>query len=288
MAGCRRGRVEANLAAMIFSGTVPLLEQRDLGHDNFLAVFDAPQVGASAGPAQFVMLRASEGADPLLGRPFSVARVGTGPNGATVEVLYKVVGRGTGLLAGLAPGALVAMVGPLGNPFPQPHDPAAPVFMVAGGIGIAPFPFLATRLLAAGTRPRLLYGARSRDDLVARDLIPAEVPTDVATDDGSEGHAGFVTELLDRDLAALPENQRRQAMVYVCGPSPMMAATDKVIVRHGASGSLSLESFMGCGFGVCLSCVVPLIGRTDGYARICVDGPTFAAGQVDWEQGTTT
>jgi dihydroorotate dehydrogenase electron transfer subunit len=285
MTGCRRAERKANLAPMIFSGIVTLLEQRDLGNGNYLAVFDAPQVGASTGPAQFVMLRVGEGADPLLGRPFSVARVGSGPHGATVEVIYKVVGRGTGLLAGLAPGAPVAMVGPLGHPFPDPVHGDAPVFMVAGGIGIAPFPFLAQHLLAAGSRPHLLYGARTADDLVARDLLPTEIPTDVATDDGSEGHAGFVTELLDRHLAELPDARRRQAMVYVCGPTPMMAATDKVIVGHGASGYLSLESFMGCGFGVCLSCVVPLVDRTDGYARICVDGPTFAAGQVDWARG---
>ena len=266
---------------MTFSGTVPLLENRDLGHDNFLAVLDAPEVGRAMEPAQFVMVRVGEGTDPLLGRPFSVARVGKGAKGATVELIYKVIGRGTGILAGLQAGAGVGIVGPLGHPFPAPVDPQAPIYMVAGGIGIAPFPFLSARLLRAGSRPRLLYGARSSGDLVARDLFPAGVEMEVATDDGSTGHAGFVTELLDRHLTALDTETRRRATTYVCGPTPMMAAADAVLARHQAQGHLSLESFMGCGFGVCLSCVVPMVGQ-DSYARICVDGPTFPAGRVDW------
>lgn len=269
---------------MIFSGPVSLLENLDLGHDNFLAVLDAPEVGASTEPAQFVMVRVGEGTDPLLGRPFSVARIGEGPNGATVQLLYKVVGRGTGILAGLQPGARVSMVGPLGRPFPPPEDPQAPVYLVAGGIGIAPFPLLSARLLAAGHHPRLLYGARSRGDLVGRDLFPPGIEMEVATDDGSAGHAGFVTQLLDRHLAALDSRTRRRAMAYVCGPTPMMAATDAVLSRHEARGHLSLESFMGCGFGVCLSCVVPRVGPATGYARICVHGPTFPAGSIDWQR----
>jgi dihydroorotate dehydrogenase electron transfer subunit len=199
-------------------------------------------------------------------------------------LIYKVVGRGTGILAGLRPGARLSVVGPLGNPFPQPEDAQIPVFLVAGGIGIAPFPFLSSRLLAAGCRPRLLYGARSSGDLVGRDLFPPRMEMEVATDDGSAGHAGFVTELLDRHLAALPAATRRRAMAYVCGPTPMMAATDAVLSRHKASGHLSLEAFMGCGFGVCLSCVVPLVGQESTYARICVDGPSFPAGSVDWHR----
>lgn len=269
---------------MIFSGTAALLENRDLGHDNFLAVLDAPEIGQSVEPAQFVMVRVSDSNDPLLGRPFSVARVGKGTSGATIELLYKIVGRGTGILAGLRPGAQVSLVGPLGQPFPQPADSRAPVFLVAGGIGIAPFPFLSARLVAAGHHPRLLYGARSSRDLVGRDMFPPGLEMEVATDDGSEGHAGFVTELLDRHLVDLAPETRRRAMTYVCGPTPMMAATDTVLGRHEAPGHLSLESFMGCGFGVCLSCVVPRTGRETGFARICVDGPTFPAGSIDWER----
>jgi dihydroorotate dehydrogenase electron transfer subunit len=273
---------------MIFSGPVPLLESRDLGHGNHLAVFDAPEVGVRIGPAQFVMLRPREGSDPLLGRPFSVARVGAGPNGPTVEILYKVVGRGTGLMAEMAAGAPAAMVGPLGRPFPEPPAPDSPVLLVAGGIGIAPFPLHAGRLQAAGRQPVLLYGARTGADLVGQDLFPGDMEIVTATDDGSAGHHGFVTELLDRRLQDMEPAVRRRAVAYVCGPTPMMAAADAVLARHGTGGHFSLESFMGCGFGVCLSCVVPLRegGGEDGrFARICVDGPTFPAGMVDWKRG---
>ncbi len=269
---------------MTFSGSVPLLASEDLGGGNYLAIFDAPAIASRIRPAQFVMVRVREGTDPLLGRPFSVARVGKGPHGPTVDLLYKVTGRGTALLAELRPGSPVGMVGPLGQPFPDPPG-GATVFMVAGGIGIAPFPLLSGHLAQSGRRLSLLSGARGAGDLVGRDLFPAGVEISTATDDGSLGHHGFVTELLDRALAALDPEERRAAVSYICGPTPMMAAADAVLARHGAGGHFSVEAFMGCGFGVCLSCVIPVRapdGTPDGNRRICVDGPTFPAGRVDW------
>ena len=147
-------------------------------------------------------------------------------------------------------------------------------------------PYLAQRLHQLGVTARLLYGARSINDLVAQDLVAAHgVTIDTATDDGSSGHHGFVTEILDQHLAALPEDQRRQALAYVCGPTPMMAATEAVLTRHGAGGHFSVESTMACGFGVCLSCVMPIrcdAESDDTLTRICVDGPTFPAGRVNW------
>ena len=273
---------------MIFSGTVDFLDNIDLGNDYFLGIFDAAEIGTITGPAQFVMVRAGENHNPLLGRPFSVARVGRGPRGATVDLLYRVTGRGTALMAGLRAGARGHMVGPLGQPFPPPPDGDARLFLVAGGIGIAPFPLLADWLRSRGQTARLMYGARTSADLIGRDLLAAcGVEIEVATDDGSEGYRGPVTELLERHLEQLPAAERRRAFVYVCGPTPMMAATDDVLARHGAGGQFCVESFMGCGFGVCLSCVMPVRdpgGEEEGYARICVDGTTFPAGRIAWSR----
>ena len=273
---------------MIFSGSVRLLENLELGNDNYLGRFDAPEIGGATRPAQFVMLRVGDGSDPLLGRPFSVARIGRGSRGETVDLLYKVQGRGTALLAGLQPGAMVHMVGPLGCPFPEPPSPDQQILLVAGGIGIAPFPILADFLGSRSTVTRLLFGARTARDLIGRDLLEASgVAIEVATDDGSEGHHGTVTQLLDNHLEQLSEEDRRLSISYVCGPTAMMAAADEILAHHGAGGHFSVESFMGCGFGVCLSCVVPVRdqkGEEKGYARICVDGPTFPAGRVVWSR----
>jgi dihydroorotate dehydrogenase electron transfer subunit len=158
--------------------------------------------------------------------------------------------------------------------------------MVAGGIGIAPFPYLAGELVRRESSPTLIYGARSAGDLVGLDLFPAEgIERRLATDDGSAGHHGLVTELLEGELAALPPGERSRSVSYVCGPTAMMKAADAALQRHRAAGHFSVESFMGCGFGVCLSCVIQVkdaSGRGQGYRRICVDGPTFPAGTIDW------
>ncbi|MFQ5718388.1 MAG: dihydroorotate dehydrogenase electron transfer subunit [Acidobacteriota bacterium] len=270
---------------MPFSRSVPMLANTALGNGNYLARFDVPDVAAATRPAQFVMVRPS-GSGPLLGRPFSVARIGESGQGPTVDLLYKVIGAGTACLSRLQPGAEVHRVGPLGQPFPGPQVLDAVVLMVAGGIGIAPFPLLGAWLRRHGAGARLLYGARSAADLVGRDLMAAcDVAVEVATDDGSEGHHGLVTDLLDHRLSGLDAGQKRRALVYVCGPTPMMAAADAVLARHAVAGHFSVESRMGCGIGVCLSCVVPVHTPGTGasrYRRVCVDGPTFPAGSIDW------
>ena len=113
------------------------------------------------------------------------------------------------------------------------------------------------------------------------------MPIQVATDDGSEGRHGFVTQLLDDTLAEMPAQERRRLIAYVCGPTSMMAAADGVLAKHEAEGYFSVESFMGCGFGVCLSCVVPVLdagGEEEGYRRVCFDGPSFPTGRIDWSK----
>ena len=269
---------------MIWNGHVRLLENRDIGHGHYLAALEAPEVAGALRPAQFVMLRVSDGTDPLLSRPFSVARIGAR---ATVDLLYKPYGRGTQILSGLRAGTRVGLVGPLGRPFPDPPPGTARVLAVAGGIGVAPFPLLGDHLRRLGVpRPHLLYGARQAADLVGRDLLEAAGWTlDVVTDDGSEGRRALVPALLDETLAALDPAERARTFTYVCGPTRMMAATDAVLAGHGCAGQFSVEAFMGCGFGVCLSCVIPLReggGEDGGYRRVCVDGPTFPAGSLAW------
>jgi dihydroorotate dehydrogenase electron transfer subunit len=242
-------------------------------------------VASAARPGQFVMLRVPQRLDPLLPRPMSVSEVLLGEEGhpERIRILHKVVGRGTALLSGLAPGDRLQVLGPLGEPFqvPPAQGPGARAVMIAGGIGVAVFPFLVPALRAAGWTPILLLGAREKADLVRRDWFArAQVEVRTATEDGSEGARGRVTTLLDDTLSSPSGSE----MLYVCGPRPMLQAVAERANAWGLPCQLSLEAFMGCGFGVCLGCVVKVRrGEDFAYARVCVEGPTFMATEVLWE-----
>jgi dihydroorotate dehydrogenase electron transfer subunit len=215
----------------------------------------------------------------------SVCRVPAGRRGR-IDILYKVVGPGTRYLSQQRPGTRLATLGPLGNGFPPPARGRRPV-LVAGGIGIAIFPFLADVLRRRGARPILLFGARRRRDLVGLDLFRARrVPIALATEDGSAGARGFVTRLLEPLLDGGAARRRaRDASppeVYACGPTPMLRAVGDLAVRAGVPCHLALESHMPCGIGVCLGCVVRCPGDAAGpiYRRVCTEGPVFDAGTV--------
>jgi len=232
-------------------------------------------------PGQFVML--SPGAiasaprtDPLLPRPMAVYRTHAGGGDPAIEILFKVHGRGTALLADLEPGAEVGVVGPLGTPFPDP-PPGARAVIVAGGTGIASVYELASSLHARGVRASVLLGARSERDLMGEaDFAASGVPLAIATEDGSRGTRGLVTDLLSDALAGV-----EPAAIYACGPTPMMAAVARISAQRGVACWASLENPMACGFGVCLGCAAPL--RSGGFALVCRDGPVLPADAVAWE-----
>jgi dihydroorotate dehydrogenase electron transfer subunit len=224
-------------------------------------------------PGQFVMLSpgaigAAPRSDPLLPRPMAVYR-GLGDG---VEVLYKRAGRGTALLAEARPGERVRLVGPLGRSFPPPL-PAERALLVGGGTGIASLYELAGQIGGA----TILLGARREIDLMGRgDFEALGVPLRIATEDGSAGERGLVTELLEAELASGVATR-----VYACGPTPMMRRCAELAEAWGAAAVVSLENHMACGFGVCLGCAVPV--RSGGFALVCREGPVFAAGDVAWE-----
>ncbi|HEY8495257.1 MAG TPA: dihydroorotate dehydrogenase electron transfer subunit [Myxococcota bacterium] len=233
-------------------------------------------------PGQFAMLSpGARGAavrfDPLLPRPMAVYRATPEPGGAAVEVLYKVSGRGTALLADARPGERVRIVGPLGVGFPLPA-PGQRALLVGGGTGIASLHDLAAAARARGPTVVLL-GARSAGDLMGRDDLAAlGVELRVATEDGSAGHRGLVTELLERALA---EPGAGGELVYACGPTAMMRRVAALAAAAGRRCIVSLENRMACGFGVCLGCAVPRAGG--GFALVCRDGPVLEASALDWE-----
>jgi dihydroorotate dehydrogenase electron transfer subunit len=235
-------------------------------------------------PGQFAMLsagaqQAALRTDPLLPRPMAVYRAKADAEGADVEILYKIAGRGTALLAEALPGQRVAIVGPLGKAFPPPRT-GERVIIVAGGTGIASVYELAARL-AGVHRVEILFGARMASDLMAlEDFEALKIPLQVATEDGSAGVRGLVTELLETALeAATPGSGCR---VYVCGPTAMMRRCAEIASENEAPCIAALENAMACGFGVCLGCAAPL--REGGYSLVCRDGPAFDAAAIDWER----
>jgi len=200
-----------------------------------------------------------------------------------VQVLYKVVGRGTALLSALKTGAEITVLGPLGRGFSRPASPGVRPIFVAGGIGAAPYPALAASLADHRLRPRMFYGARTAADLPLLDWFKEHCDeVVVTTEDGSLGHAGLVTAPLEDLLGREPADALQ---LYACGPEPMLKAVARLVRERSVACELSLEAHMACGFGVCLGCVVPTRragGDCAGYDRVCVEGPVMSAEKLAW------
>jgi dihydroorotate dehydrogenase electron transfer subunit len=266
---------------MPFDTAARILSHDALPADHFLLTFDAPRLARDARPGQFVMLQAQPGRDPLLRRPMSVCRVIGRPT-RKLQILYKVTGHGTRLLSRQPVGATLSMLGPLGRGFRLPRKGARDhprQVLVAGGVGIAIFPFVADALASLGHRPLLLFGARSERDLVGLDLFGrGRVEARFATEDGSRGTRGYVTSLIEPLLAA----PGPKPSLYVCGPTPMLRAVGDQARKADVPCQLALESQMPCGIGVCLGCVVAAAdpNAVPPYPRVCTEGPVFEAGSV--------
>ena len=270
---------------MLVDVDAAVIENRRLSDQYSVLVLDAPAIAAAVQPGQFVMLKPSHGTDPLLRRPFSVFEVLRRADGrpAAISILNKRTGVGTSLLHEARPGTRIACLGPLGQPF-EPVPPPAEAWMVAGGVGLAPFVTLATRLQELGTAATLFYGARTASELYY--VEPFEelgVHTVLATEDGTRGTRGRVTAPLADALGAAAEDS--EIRLYVCGPTPMMRAVAKLAGDHRRPCDVSLEQVMGCGMGGCYSCVVLIRapGQTPHYLRSCIDGPVFDARQIVWD-----
>ncbi len=240
-----------------------MLSQRRLKGNYFLLWLSREGLRSLPQPGQFVMLRAWPGLDPLLARPFSVHDL----REDGFAILYQVRGRGTQLLNQLRKGDPVDVLGPLGQGFPEPTTEE--VFLVAGGIGIAPF-LLAARHLRERHKVSLFYGARSSSDLLRlKAFKELRVSIHLSTEDGSAGAKGLVTEILRKSLG------RTRATIWACGPMPMLKAVAELTREAQVKAYLSLEAKMACGLGLCLGCVVPKGSR--GFLHVCTEGPVVEA-----------
>jgi dihydroorotate dehydrogenase electron transfer subunit len=283
----------------MYDDTVAVVENRPLTGGHFLLSVHSPRQAQASRPGQFAMVRLLDRSDVLLRRPMSIYDVkpaktkaagpaGAGPPLQIIQLLYKIVGRGTRLMAGLEPGDQVGLIAPLGHGFfDEEYLPEAQkadeILHVAGGIGIAALLLPAKDLARAGIRQRIFFGGRTRDDLVALDEFkPLVTGMVLATENGSRGHRGYVTQPLE---SFLDHNRNKKYLLMVCGPWAMLDASVRLAKKYGHPCLLSMENRMGCGMGVCLGCCIRVEGTGHGaYQRVCTEGPVFWAEKVIWEK----
>jgi dihydroorotate dehydrogenase electron transfer subunit len=278
-----------------------LVDSREFLPGQWLQSFLAPELASGARAGQFVHARTGDLSGLVLRRPFSIntADQATG----VITIHFRTIGRGTEWFTHLRPGDAVDMLGPLGRPFEV--DPRSRhLLLIAGGLGMAGVRSLADEAIRDGRQVTVLFGAASAREVYPSSLLPDEVEYVIATDDGSVGHHGFVTELV-------PDYEAWADQAFACGPAPMLAALARQAsgrrerlgvanlgrkrgggrppalgspaARRKAFLQVSMEQNMGCAVGACLGCVI--LGSNGEPQRVCREGPVFAAEEVAWESG---
>ncbi len=265
----------------MFQGSEPVIAEglvtlnRPLSGDTFLMDIHCPEAASLAGPGRFVKVRAwgspEEGGSPLLDRPFSIHHRADG----VLSLLYRVVGRGTAILSRTVPGRRLKVSGPLGRGLADCMEPG-PLYLAGGGVGLAPMRLAMN--WAGARRSALFYGEKTGAAQVEEAWLKTwgHEFTAVTEDGSGYGRAGLVTAPLEEALKGEPRP------VFACGPRPMLAAVSALGKKYGVPVWASVEAGMACGFGVCLSCSLPLIGG--GRFRACQEGPVVDGALVDWEK----
>lgn len=268
-------------SARVTQVTAELIATRRVGAYQHLT-FVAPGVAEPARPGQFVALAVGGPTSAnLLRRCFSIHKASpSGTYGGTVDIVVAAHGPGTTWVTELPPHAEVGVVGPLGRPFPLPREPV-PCVLVGGGYGSAPLFWLAQQLKARGCHVEMVLGAASEDRLFG--VVEGRRAADgvsVTTDDGSAGATGWVSDVLPHVI-----RRSNAAVVYGCGPMGMLRSVTEIAGREGAVAQVAVEESMACGVGVCMTCVLPVVG-TDGRTRMvrsCLEGPVFRGDRVRWD-----
>jgi dihydroorotate dehydrogenase electron transfer subunit len=278
-----------------------LVDSREILPGQWLQSYHAPDLAIGSRAGQFVHVRAGDFSGLVLRRPFSLNT--TDPATGIVTIHFRVVGRGTEWFTRLRPGDAIDLLGPLGRPF-EVDSRSQHLLLIAGGLGIAGVRMLLDESVRAGRQVTLLFGAASAREVYPSSLLPDEVEYVVATDDGSMGHHGFVTELVTAFEGWADQS-------FACGPAPMLAALahlatgrrDRLGVaklgrkrgggksnpagspaaRRKAFLQVSMEQNMGCAVGACLGCVVMTTSGTP--QRVCREGPVFASDEIVWQGG---
>jgi dihydroorotate dehydrogenase electron transfer subunit len=255
----------------LFQELAPIISNREVMPGVHLIWVESPNLASSVRPGQFIMVLCDCGTRRLLRRPISVFQTGT----KSLAFLFAAVGGGTEWLAQRQGEEKIDLLGPLGNGFsvkPETHN----LLLVAGGMGIAPLNFLASRALQGDLKVKLLAGARTACQICPEPLLPEGIDIITATEDGTAGESGLITKLL-------PEYAGWAEQVFLCGPLPMFKAiaNDYLGYFKNKPVQVSLEVRMGCGMGFCYACTI----RTrQGLKQVCKDGPIFDINDVVWDE----
>jgi len=271
---------------------VPIIDNEHIAFGYFLMSFSSPEIAQNSSPGQFIHIKCSQNHNPILRRPFSIHRVIKNKH---IEILYKVVGKGTHWLSERKKGEKLDCLGSLGNGFRLPEFRSQKTenrkILVAGGIGIAPLIFLAEKLtkLKIKKKPKIIVflGAKTKNELLCvKELKKLGVKLHISTEDGSIGYKGLVSELLRNNLSSdfcsprLPNpGGQVSSVIYSCGPKGMLKEVAFLSKKYKIPCQCSFEQFMGCGIGICNACVIM---TRQGYKKACKDGPVFDAEEIDW------
>lgn len=264
----------------IWFGKVNVIENIQEAQETWRMRVTAPEIARRANPGQFIMMRLEGQRDPLLGRPLAIFKM----SDTTLDMVYVPVGRATQLLTQVTSGRCLEMWGPLGNGFPQ-TAPEVHLLLAAGGVGYTPLWTLAREALKTRdpSRITLCYGVRDKKYLACvDDFLQLGINVKIATDNGTLGHHGYVTDLLEEQLQL-----KDTYHVMACGPKVMLRAVSMLTQKYAAACHVSLETPMACGMGICFTCVAKCRSHTPAgwdYCRTCVEGPVFSASDIIWEE----
>ncbi|MFH1075476.1 MAG: dihydroorotate dehydrogenase electron transfer subunit [Pseudomonadota bacterium] len=270
-----------------------ILSNEQLTSSCYRIRLESSKIAKYSTPGQFVMVHVNAGPPPLLRRPFSIHTVTGGKDtlSSGLEILYKVVGKTTGIMSELKPGDSLDIIGPLGHGFTYSSENQQRIFLVAGGIGIAPLYYLITRILTADRGDQtialtLFWGGRTADDFF--NITPLEnveatgrsplLKTRLSTENGSVGYHGLVTNLFKEKLSS----GDKPDIIYACGPNPMLKETFRLADFYSIPCQFSFETMMACGFGACLGCAIKKAGNKLAYWHACTDGPILNPKSIDW------
>jgi dihydroorotate dehydrogenase electron transfer subunit len=252
---------------------VKISENKKIASGFYRMRLESPYLAKHSEPGQFIEIRCSDDGETLLRRPLGVHRVLPGG----IEVLYEVIGKGTGILSAKKKGEIIDVIGPIGKAFE--FDAAKrPALIVAGGMGVAPLLCLAEKMAKKKMKPYVMIGARTAAHILCeKEFKKLGCFVMVSTEDGSKGHKGYVTDIMRHLLIVL---RCRASGIYACGPHPMLKAVSHIADSSGLPCQVSMEEHMACGVGVCLGCPVKVTGG--GYKMVCKDGPVFDAKEIAW------
>ncbi|MFH1441644.1 MAG: dihydroorotate dehydrogenase electron transfer subunit [Candidatus Omnitrophota bacterium] len=257
-----------------------ILYKQKITDKHFHLVIEGVSLIKDSCPGKFLEIKINDTNDPLLRRPFGIHRI----QGNKLGILFEVVGKGTQILANKKAGEYLDIIGPLGNGFEyrKTKDERRKTILVAGGMGVAPLLFLAEKLAhspqsMAHRKIMILLGAKTKEYILCeKEFRTLGCELKIATDDGSKGFKGKVTDLLKQFLTT---HNSQLTTIYSCGPKLMLRELSVISGKHNIPAQLSLESHMACGIGACLGCVV---NTTQGFKRVCKEGPVFCADEIVW------